>query len=171
MRILVESEGFKASLSSTGNALGMEVERFEFDTGYHMEHITQVRASGSGDLDLSVISSSKDYISAGAAGGNDTIQVVGHRMIGVTGQNGNDHISVIGLASDRPSAYYDPTVDVVDGGDGNDTIAIASQGGVSRTSGGDGNDAIAITARGLVDVTSGGDGNDAIAISTTGRVD
>ncbi|AWC20654.1 hypothetical protein CO731_00094 [Aminobacter sp. MSH1] len=171
MRILVESEGIRASVSSSGNALGMEVERFEFDTGGEdMNHITQVRATGSGNLNLSVISSNKDYISAGAAGGNDIIQVVGNRVMGVSGEKGNDHISVLGLASSKPYAGFEPAVDLVDGGDGNDTIAIAGRGDVTRTDGGNGNDGIAITTAGSIWIVDGGRGADAISISAQREV-
>lgn len=170
MRILVEAEGLKASLVSSGDALGMEVERFRFDRGYEVENITQVRTSGTGNLALSVISASDDTIAVEAAGGDDSVQVAGNKVLGAYGGKGNDNISVLGRASGRPGADFDPTVSHVDGGDGNDTIAIVSNGGVDLATGGDGNDAIAIVARGEVDRVGGGDGNDAIAISTSGSV-
>lgn len=170
MRILVEAEGLKASLVSSGDALGMEVERFRFDRGYEVENITQVRTSGTGNLALSVISASDDTIAVEAAGGDDSVQVAGNKVLGAYGGKGNDNISVLGRASGRPGADFDPTVTHVDGGDGNDTIAIVSNGGVDLATGGDGNDAIAIVARGEVDRVGGGDGNDAIAISTSGSV-
>ncbi|CAN7454298.1 calcium-binding protein [Aminobacter aminovorans] len=164
MRILMGSEGVTASANSTGNSLRMEIERY---THGENDHITQVRAAGSGDVDLAVVSSRKESISVVTAGGNDIIQVVGNRVSGVSGERGNDHIQIVGLASKK---LDDHTVGFVSGDDGNDTIAIASRGEVDVVEGGDGNDAIAITAQGDVDRVSGGDGNDAIAISTAGYV-
>ncbi len=170
MRILVESEGIRASVSSSGNALGMEVERYVFGADNDAGHITQVRASGSDNLYLSVVSSNKDHISVGAADGNDIIQVVGDRVTGVSGEKGNDHISVLGLASSGPQSGFEAAVDLVQGGDGNDTIAIAGGGNVTRTDGGDGNDSIAITTGGSIWIVDGGNGADAISISARNEV-
>lgn len=167
MRILVESEGIRASVSSSGNALGMEVERF---THGEKDHITQIRASGSGNLDLSVSSSNRDYVSVSAAGGNDSIQVAADRVMGVFGEKGSDRISVLGLAPSGPNAFFQPTVDLVDGGDGNDTIAITSQGDVTRTIGGNGRDSITIATAGSVWNVNGGGGADAISVSARGNV-
>lgn len=167
MRILVESEGIRASVSSSGNALGMEVERF---THGEKDHITQIRASGSGNLDLSVSSSNRDYVSVSAAGGNDSIQVAADRVMGVFGEKGSDRISVLGLAPSDPNAFFQPTVDLVDGGDGNDTIAITSQGDVTRTIGGNGRDSITIATAGSVWNVNGGGGADAISVSARGNV-
>lgn len=170
MRIIVESEGLKASLHSTGNALRMEVERYEGSAKDGIANITQVRASGSGNMALSVISSNDDDISVGTGDGNDSILVAGKTVFGVHGGKGNDQISILGHKTG--SQYgFDSTVDLVDGGDGNDAIAIVSRGNVDRVEGGDGNDAIAISAKGSVERLDGGDGNDAIAISTEGSVD
>lgn len=169
MRILLQAEGLKASVTATGDAVGMEVEHYDFREAMG-NNITQVRASGSGNLGVSVSSSNEDYISVGSADGDDVIQVLGSRIMGVAGEKGNDNIIVFARSASRSDRNFDHSVWGVDGGEGNDTIAVLSRGSVDVTNGGDGDDKLVIVSQGDVDRTSGGAGRDNVAITTTGSI-
>lgn len=170
MRILLQAEGLKASVTATGDAVGMEVERYDLGEGWEDRKATQVRASGSGNLGVSVSSSNEDYISVGSADGDDVIQVLGSRIMGVSGAKGDDNIIVFARSASRSDINFDHSVWAVDGGEGNDTIAVLSRGSVDLTHGGDGDDKLVIVSQGDVHRTSGGAGRDQVAITTTGSI-
>ncbi len=102
---------------------------------------------------------------ARAGGGNDVLAFDVGQTERVSAGGGNDTIAIKAYgAHDEIAPGYDPAVYDTEGGAGDDTISIQSDGSVDITQGGDGNDSITISSTDMVDRTEGGSGDDTIDI-------
>ncbi len=102
-----------------------------------------------------------------AGSGNDAISIAAHgSATNVDGGDGNDAIAITSTQAGQEP--FDRGIDVINGGAGNDSIALAAASQVSRVYGGSGKDAIAISSGRSVWLVDGGDGNDQIAIAAAG---
>lgn len=145
-------------------------------------------STGNGNDTVSIDANAADNVDTGA--GNDVIAIRtsggltnwdGRILTSVSriyAGNGDDAISIAahGSATNIDGAIaitstqagqepFDRGIDVIDGGAGDDSIALAAASQVSRVYGGSGNDAIAISSGRSVWLVDGGDGNDQIAIA------
>jgi hypothetical protein len=113
-----------------------------------------------------VIFSSVSRIYAG--NGNDVLSIAAHgSATNVDGGDGNDAIAITSTKTNQGPSDLGG-IDIVNGGAGDDRLALSAASDVTRVYGDSGDDAIAISASRFVWQVDGGDGNDQIAISAAG---